>query len=109
MYAGPYPKSLNQRLRKLRKTWRKSLLIRLAFYPHKSLNIDSMQWFLCHEDHCNSPEDQTPLWMGSYPATCILDNKKKEKSDILSVYAGFFYDELEKNITRSLPTFSKTG
>jgi hypothetical protein len=40
------------------------------------------------------PAEKAPVWMGAYTATCILDNKKR-KVDI-SVYAGFFYDELEK-------------
>ena len=64
----------------------------LGSFSHKSLNSDSMQFFLAKTT--TIPLEKAPVWMGAYAATCVLDNKKR-KIDI-SVYAGFFYDEVEK-------------
>ena len=74
-----------------KKTWQVPL-DSLGLYPHRALNNDSMQFFLARTSAI--PLDKAPVWMGAYAATCVLDNRKR-KIDI-SVYAGFFYDELQK-------------
>lgn len=71
--------------------WKMSL-DSLPMFPHKSLNGDSMQFFLAKT--VTIPLQKAPVWMGAYPATCMLDHKKR-KIDI-STYGGFFYDELGK-------------
>lgn len=74
-----------------KKIW-KVPLDSLGSFPHKSLNSHSMESFLVKTT--TIPPEKAPVWMGAYAATCVLDNKKR-KVDI-SVYAGFFYDEVEK-------------
>jgi hypothetical protein len=39
---------------------------------------------------------ESPLWMGLYVVTCILEDGSIHKLD-LSVYGGFFYDEITKS------------
>ena len=58
-----------------------------------ALDQDTMQNFL--SDVVKWPKDKTSLWMGLYVATCEFPNRKIRKIDI-SVYGGFFYDEMTR-------------
>lgn len=57
------------------------------------LDQDTMNIFL--SDVAEWPKSETSLWMGLYVATCELPEKETRKIEI-SVYGGFFYDELTK-------------
>ena len=61
----------------------------LANYPSRNLNTDSMRLFLSAAT--SLPSDKTPVWMGAFVVTCMIDGKTK-KIDISS-YGGFFADE----------------
>lgn len=56
------------------------------------LDVDTMRSFLT--DAVAWPHDKTSVWMGLYLASCQMPNGQKRKIEI-SVYGGFFYDELE--------------
>lgn len=58
-----------------------------------SLDQDTMNIFL--SDVAEWPKSETSLWMGLYVATCELPENETRKIEI-SVYGGFFYDELTK-------------
>jgi hypothetical protein len=63
----------------------------LELFNHKELNSDSMQIFLA-KTTAISPK--SPVWMGAYVTTCILDHKKRKIE--ISTYGGFFYDDSAK-------------
>ncbi len=57
-----------------------------------SLDRDSMMQFTAKTDAWS--KDKNAVWMGVYVVTCDLPDKQTRKMEI-SVYGGFFYDELE--------------
>ena len=57
------------------------------------LNPDTMHIFLL--DVVEWPKNKSSLWMGLYVATCELPGKEIRKIEI-SVFGGFFYDDLTK-------------
>ena len=57
------------------------------------LDYDTMHTFL--SDVVEWPKNKSSLWMGLYVATCELPGLEVRKIEI-SVYGGFFYDDLTK-------------
>lgn len=57
------------------------------------LDPDTMHIFL--SEVIEWPKSKTSLWMGLYVATCELPEREIRKIEI-SVYGGFFYDDLTK-------------
>jgi hypothetical protein len=51
---------------------------------------DSVHYFMKQVEAL--PKENPPVWMGAYYASCVIESKV-HKIDI-SVYGGFFYDEL---------------
>lgn len=64
----------------------------LSTIKNKALNNDSIKTFL--ERVTEIKKGNSPMWMGLYVATCMLD-KVVYKIDV-SVYGGFFYVENNK-------------
>lgn len=58
------------------------------------LDYDTMHIFL--SDVVEWPKNKSSLWMGLYVATCELPEREIQKIEI-SVYGGFFYDDLTKS------------
>ena len=65
----------------------------LKHFKSIHLDLDTMHIFL--SDVVEWPRNKSSLWMGLYVATCELPGKEVRKIEI-SVYGGFFYDDLTK-------------
>jgi len=64
----------------------------LQQYPHMDLGDDSVHYYV--KGIKMLPKDQTAAWMGEYIATYEFGQRIR-KIDI-SVYGGFFFDEVSK-------------
>lgn len=65
----------------------------LANFPFVEINRDSVLLFL--KGAKSWVKGKTSMWMGAYYATCVIAGVV-HKIDI-SVYGGFFYDEMDKH------------
>jgi len=65
----------------------------LKHFKSIHLDLDTMRIFL--SDVVEWPRNKSSLWMGLYVTTCELPGKEVRKIEI-SVYGGFFYDDLTK-------------